>query len=384
MASPQTENGFVMIALDLFAAIMMADLPNRCMIVLSYHLIHSYGPTKKRDVFLDPATIEEHTRLHRNNVRRAVKELADAKILMRRVGGAYRFNKDYEAWMPGGKPFVGRLGGGPVEFTTWAKGAHGKPIKKSDKGPIQPDCQAVAESGDASMLDPIQPDSSINGRPNPTGLRTTVVPNPTGLSPTVVVNPTGLSQTNVMESSGIATNTDDNHIADSVNRETPSDYDETIARDRRRAPGDLENLENSSLSPNVRTSEDLALVREAMQILASHPNSGHLAERVGREHNTPDNVRLAGWKWVVAASKAFERSEGDGKPIDWPYLRGIVRNARRSEYDTIRAKSAPDPDPTTPAVNRPLSRKLTPAERRKAESEAMARAVASIPDDEEF
>jgi hypothetical protein len=89
MASPQTENGFVMIALDLFAAIMMADLPNRCMIVLSYHLIHSYGPGKKRDVFLDPATIEEHTRLHRNNVRRAVKELADAKILMRRTGGAY-------------------------------------------------------------------------------------------------------------------------------------------------------------------------------------------------------------------------------------------------------------------------------------------------------
>jgi hypothetical protein len=127
------------------------------------------------------------------------------------------------------------------------------------------------------------------------------------------------------------------------------------------------------------------LVREAMQILASHPNSGHLAERVGREHNTPDNVRLAGWKWVVAASKAFERSEGDGKPIDWLYLRGIVRNARRAEYDKIRTESASAPDPATPATaNRPLTRKLTPAERRKAESEAMARAVASIPDDEEF
>jgi hypothetical protein len=147
--------------------------------------------------------------------------------------------------------------------------------------------------------------------------------------------------------------------------------------------GDRSATEAESRSPNVRTPEDLALVREAMQILASHPNSGHLAERVGREHNTPDNVRLAGWKWVVAASKAFERSEGDGKPIDWPYLRGIVRNARRAEYDKIRAESAPDPDPATPAANRPLARKPTPAERRKADSEAIRLAVSQLDPDEE-
>lgn len=160
MADPQTENGFVMIALDLFSAIMTADLSNRCMIVLSYHLVHSYGPAKKRDVFLDPASIEECTHLHRNNVRRAIKELCEANVFEKRPGAVYRFNKDYEGWTPGGVPFAKRLNGGAMEFAAWAVNAHGKRIKKSKPVPIQPDSP------------PIPLDSVTTVEPNPVGLQT--------------------------------------------------------------------------------------------------------------------------------------------------------------------------------------------------------------------
>jgi hypothetical protein len=189
VAKPQTENGFVMIALDLFAAIMVADLPNRCMIVLAEHLVQSYGPAKKRDVLLDPVTIEGHTGLHRNNVRRAIGELTDAQILGRHPGGTFRFNKDYESWTPGGQPLASRLGGGPLEFALWALQSQGKPNKPSAKDPIQRDCpegnastkdpiQRDCPEGNASTKDPIQRDCpaiqrdcGAEGSDNPVGLR---------------------------------------------------------------------------------------------------------------------------------------------------------------------------------------------------------------------
>jgi hypothetical protein len=136
--------------------------------------------------------------------------------------------------------------------------------------------------------------------------------------------------------------------------------------------------------PGHREPEDLALVREAITLLGSSPNTEQLGMEVGRVHNSATNVRLAGWRWVVAAYAACESSGhvGDG-PMQWKYFFGIVKGARRSEYDKIRAGSAPDPGPATPGELSRLPRKQTPAERRRAESEAIRRAVAAIPDDPE-
>jgi hypothetical protein len=136
--------------------------------------------------------------------------------------------------------------------------------------------------------------------------------------------------------------------------------------------------------PGHREPEDLALVREAITLLGSSPNTEQLGMEVGRVHNSATNVRLAGWRWVVAAYAACESSGhvGDG-PMQWKYFFGIVKGARRSEYDKIRAGSAPDPGPATPGELSRLPRKRTQAEERKAQSEAIRRAVAAIPDDSE-
>jgi phage replication O-like protein O len=104
MAKPQTEEGFVMIALDLFVAIMTCDLPNREAIILAEILTQSYGPAKRRNVVIDPATIEDITGLHRNNVRRALVGLVEANIIARNEdGGEVRTHQETsERPNPGG------------------------------------------------------------------------------------------------------------------------------------------------------------------------------------------------------------------------------------------------------------------------------------------
>jgi hypothetical protein len=135
-----------MIALDLFAAIMAADLTNRAQIVLAEVLSQCYGPRKRESVHIDPPTLEGYSGLHRNNVRRAVRELEEAGILAKQPDGSHSFVKDYERWCPGGEPMASRLGGSVLRFATSTVTRHGI----SSKQPI-------------------------SGKPNPTGLRPTTV-----------------------------------------------------------------------------------------------------------------------------------------------------------------------------------------------------------------
>jgi hypothetical protein len=377
-----------MIACDLFAALTIADWPKREWTVLAEVLLQQYGPRKLKEVHLNPLEIEHYSGLNSKNVYRAIRNLKACNVIRETASGAVTFVKDYEEWLieevervTGTARFVSRLRDLELRYPLSANARHGiqEPTKKASKGGIPSGTDPKANSTTVGV--PLDTNNSLPvGVPLDTESTKNGVPLDTK---SITECPVGHPKPAETVSRWTPIDTDKNHIEDDVNPEIANTFDNSVARDRRRAPGDLENLENSPLSPNVRDPDDLALVREAMQILASHPNSGHLAERVGREHNTPDNVRLAGWKWVVAASKAFERSEGDGKPIDWPYLRGIVRNARRAEYDKIRAESAPDSDPATPAANRPLARKPTPAERRKADSEAIRLAVSQLDPDEE-
>jgi hypothetical protein len=140
MARPQVEEGFVMIALDLFTALLTADIPNGEAILLAEVLSQSYGPQKRRNVHLDLVEMEHRTGVHRNNVRRAIAGLVAANILARNDDGTYWFLKDWEAWKPRGKPFVERLNGSLAMFARNIQARFGKPVR-STKGPIQSDCE---------------------------------------------------------------------------------------------------------------------------------------------------------------------------------------------------------------------------------------------------
>jgi hypothetical protein len=168
VASPQTEDGFVMIALDLFAAMMSADLPNRCQIVLGEALLELYGPRKARSVYLVPSTLEDHTGLHRNNARRAIRELTEWSILLPQSDGSFKFNKDYGKWRISGQAIGERLGGGLLKFALSALARHGKEGTHKRK--------AQSNGIQVSPLTSIQRDSGIPTYLNPTGLTLTPPP----------------------------------------------------------------------------------------------------------------------------------------------------------------------------------------------------------------
>ncbi len=104
-----------MIALDLLPAIMSAGLSSYAQIVLSEVILQSYGARKSKTVYLPSVDIQEITGVDRCNVRRAVRELIDANILVE-SGGGYEINKDYESWTPKAGPLKERLEG---RLLTW-------------------------------------------------------------------------------------------------------------------------------------------------------------------------------------------------------------------------------------------------------------------------
>lgn len=161
MASPQVEDGFVQIALDLFVALETHDLPNDQRIVLTEVLLHSYGPRKTRTVHLCATDIEHYTNLHRNNARSAIKGLVASRVLLVEEDGSHRFNKDWETWTVKKKTLAERLGGGLVKFAKSALSRFAR-RKTSKNAPIQPDCENKPNA--------IQLDSVTTVKGNPTGL----------------------------------------------------------------------------------------------------------------------------------------------------------------------------------------------------------------------
>jgi hypothetical protein len=168
MARPKTDEGFIMIALDLYAAIAASDLPNRCQVVLAEALLELYGPHKAQTVNLVPATLEQFTGLHRNNARRAIGELVTWGILTQNDDGSYSFNKDYESWRVKGEPLSGRLGGGLQKFAMSALSRHGK--RATHKRETQ------SRRIQVSALTSIPLDSGIPTYLNPVGLPENVPP----------------------------------------------------------------------------------------------------------------------------------------------------------------------------------------------------------------
>lgn len=128
-----------MIALDLFVGLMTSGLPDNDSVLLTWVLLQSYGPHKRKDIHLDFAEIEEYTGMHRNNARASAKNLAATGYLRRNDDGSYRFLKDWESFRPKRGAFVDRLNGGLKRFAKAAL-THDKFIKKCKPEAIQPNC----------------------------------------------------------------------------------------------------------------------------------------------------------------------------------------------------------------------------------------------------
>lgn len=147
MTKPRSESGTVTVSVDFFAAMMSAPLTDRARLVLAEAVLQSCGPEHRRQLPLDPASIEMYTGLHRNNARRGLKELVDLGILVLASPGVYRLVREY---------------------TTWR-------LETGDSGPRRYAESALARfpsAANTSTVTPIQRDSPISGHPNPGGLTT--------------------------------------------------------------------------------------------------------------------------------------------------------------------------------------------------------------------
>jgi phage replication O-like protein O len=104
MASPQCENGFVMVANELWDALILAKLGKEDMSVFLAIIRKTYGFKKKRDV-IPISQLQNMTKLPRQSVCRSLKRLKSLKMIDSHAGATrtpstYAPNKDWEQWLP--------------------------------------------------------------------------------------------------------------------------------------------------------------------------------------------------------------------------------------------------------------------------------------------
>ena len=102
MANPQTENGHIRIATEIWEALVRTRIPGEARQVLDLIIRKTYGYHKKADQ-ISTGQIVEATGLARRAVEKARKNLKEWNLIATaKKGGSqillYCFNKDYEAW----------------------------------------------------------------------------------------------------------------------------------------------------------------------------------------------------------------------------------------------------------------------------------------------
>jgi len=112
MANPQTENGFLKIANDLFEAIIRQKLASSELRIFLFVIRKTYGFKKTWDR-ISYSQLSEGTGITRNHINRVLKSLKqkkmiDSRAVLTRLTGnpysiEYRIQKDYELWETGAK-----------------------------------------------------------------------------------------------------------------------------------------------------------------------------------------------------------------------------------------------------------------------------------------
>lgn len=117
MANPQTENGFIMVATEIWKALCRIRIPGEARQVLDVVIRKTYGFKKKTDV-ISVSQIMKASGLQRGHVVRARSKLLAMnmiRISRRSQKGTgdeltYSFNKDYETWRGVPKKVRGTIG----------------------------------------------------------------------------------------------------------------------------------------------------------------------------------------------------------------------------------------------------------------------------------
>lgn len=95
---PQTEDGFIQIALELAGAIATAGFKDTELAVLFWVLAQVYGPRKHEAAIASMVELEEVTGIDRKNLARAVRSLESSKVVQRVGRNTLTFNKHYREW----------------------------------------------------------------------------------------------------------------------------------------------------------------------------------------------------------------------------------------------------------------------------------------------
>jgi phage replication O-like protein O len=98
--SPQLENGYLMLANEIFDALARTRIPGEQRQCLDFIIRKTYGFKKKEDA-ISNSQFCEATGLKKGNVSRAIKVLVEKKIVIKndnRKIPTYQFNKTYSQW----------------------------------------------------------------------------------------------------------------------------------------------------------------------------------------------------------------------------------------------------------------------------------------------
>lgn len=107
MAKPDLNDGYLMVAHELMAAVMTAHVPQEARVVLFEVFSQLYGPAKLKEAILAPPEIARRTGLKPANVWRGIGFLVTNGMLVRDpASGTYRWVKDYARWGVEGKPLL--------------------------------------------------------------------------------------------------------------------------------------------------------------------------------------------------------------------------------------------------------------------------------------
>ena len=106
VASPQTEEGWVQVARELYRAIQAAGLGRYESLVLGVVVDQCYGPRKVDSAKFSAAELARETGLNKSNLHRAAGSLVASNILKRTPDGGLAVQKDYEAWIRDGLPIL--------------------------------------------------------------------------------------------------------------------------------------------------------------------------------------------------------------------------------------------------------------------------------------
>lgn len=102
MANPQTENGFIKVATDIYEAFARIRISGEARQILDFIIRKTYGYNKKEDA-ISLSQFLLGTGLKKNTTIRALAKLRVLNLITQKendIANIYRFNKDFDTWKP--------------------------------------------------------------------------------------------------------------------------------------------------------------------------------------------------------------------------------------------------------------------------------------------